>query len=33
MLIKGDSIDDEIEGISATNNQYISIFKKLFGKQ
>ena len=33
MLIKGDSIDDEIEGISATNNQYVSIFQKLFGKQ
>ena len=33
MLIKGDSILNEIEGISATNDQYESIFKKLFGKQ
>ena len=33
MLIRGDSILNEIEGISATNDQYESIFKKLFGKQ
>ena len=33
MLIKGDSIGAEVKGVSATNNQYESIFIKLFGKQ
>ena len=33
MLIKGDSIDAEIEGLSATGDQYRSIFETLFGKQ
>ena len=33
MLIKGDSIGGEIEGISATGDQYAGIFEKLFGKQ
>lgn len=33
MLIKGDSIGAEVEGISATGDQYQSIFERLFGKQ
>ena len=33
MLIKGDSIGEEVEGISATGDQYKSIFERLFGKQ
>jgi len=33
MLITGDSIGEEVEGISATGDQYASIFARLFGKQ
>ena len=33
MLIKGDSIGEDIQGASVANSQYESIFIKLFGKQ